>query len=649
MLEYIRSHPRVVQALLILFVLPPFLLGGIEGLRWAGGAGNDVAKVNDQGISQQEWENAQREQMENFRQRMGARFDPKMFESAEVKQRMLDGLVEERVLQTEAKRRLLAVSDESLQEAITSIPGLQGEDGKFSKDLYVSRLAQIGMTPQIHQARMREDMIRNQLNGALQGSAIVPRSVASRLSDINDQEREVQEVLFKSADFAAKVSLTEQMIKDYYNKNAKLFETPESVKIEYVILNNEAVAAQLVIKDEDAKAFYDKNSERFKEKEQRKASHILVKTSKDMPAADKAKAKEKAEKLLAQVKANPADFAKLAKENSDDPGSGSQGGDLGFFEAGNMVKSFDSAVFGMKKGDISNLVESEFGYHIIQLVDVKPEKVKAFDEVKNDVMADMRRDQLSKKFSEMAEIFTNTVDEQSDLKPVAEHAKLKLKIETANDVSRTAASGAGPESPLNNPKFLKALFASQDALKGKRNTDVVDLGQNTLIAAHIKEHRPAKVRPLEEVMVSIRAALTQSESMNLAKKEGAAKLKALQAKDDVAGFSEVKTISRSKQPTVHPAAVSEIMRADTSKLPAYVGVELPGQGYAVYRVGKVSLPANLDQARRKTEAEQITNMVAQQDALSAMEWMKLQNKVKILKPQTATPSASASASASAAK
>lgn len=648
MLEYIRNHPKVVQTVLIIFILPPFLLGGIEGLSSMNSSGDDVASVNDKNISKQEWDNSLRDQMEGIRRMSGGRIDPKMFETAEFKQRSLDDLVEKYVLDAEFTKRSMVVPDEVIKATIRSTPNFLDASGKFSNDVYTSLLANNGLTPNSYFERVRQDMKLQQMRNPVAASAFLPRSVAARLSEINEQEREVQELLFKASDFTDKVKITDEMVKEYYAKNGKKFELPEQVKIDYVVLNAAAVEAQLTIKDEDAKAFYEKNIARFGEEETRRASHILVKVEKNAKPADKAAAKAKAEKLLAQVRANQADFAKVAKENSDDPGSGSQGGDLGFFEPSAMVKPFADATFKLQKDQISDLVESDFGYHIILLTEIKPKKVKSFEEAKADVMAEVRREQTAKKLSELSEVFANAVDEQPEnLKAVADHPKLKLKLQSAADLTRNSNPSLGPDVLYNDPKFLSAVFASQEILKGKRNTDVIDMGPNGMIAAHVTLYTPAKVRPLDEVQPAIRALLTQIESVKLAKKEGEAKLAGLKAKDDTTGFGEMKVVVRSKPPAMSAAAVQEVMKADASKLPAFAGVEVPGQGYALYRIGKVSQPAAVDTARRAAEQEQITNMLAQHDMFSAMELLKQKNKVKIKKPVTSSASASADASASA--
>lgn len=651
MLEYIRTHPKLVQTLLVVFIIPPFLLVGVEGLSSIGG-GPAVAKVGNSKITQQEWENSQRIQLDNFRARMGSRFDPKMFESPEMKQNLFNALIEEKVIAVELDKRLINISDTSLASAVmaTLPPDLIDEKGKIKAAEYQEALKRVNLTVQSHQESTRSGLRVEQFNTALQASAFSPRVVTNRISDIFEQERDVQEMVLKAGDYADKVKITDAMVKDYYDKNAKLFELPESATIEYVVLSIEALLAQVEVKDEEVNAFYKQNEARYSEAEKRRASHILVKMEKGASDAVKTAAKAKAEKILAQVKANKADFATIAKEVSDDPGSAAVGGDLGVIEPKTMVPEFENAVNKLKKDEISELVESQFGYHIILLTELTAKRVKAFDDVKSEIVENLRRKQAEKKFADAAEIFSNAVDESADsLKPVAEHPKLKLTIQTASNISRNSNPALAPTAAYNNPKFLKALFEKQDVLKGKRNSDVIDIGNSSLIAAHVKQYNPAKVRPMAEVDAAIRGTLTSSESVQLAKKEGNTKIAALIAKDDATGFGDVKTVARRKEPGINQAAVAEVLKADTAKLPAYIGVELPGIGYGVYRISKVAQPAKTDDAMRKSAQENFSGMFGQQDRYTSLEFLKIKNKVQILQPPVAaTASSSASASAASA-
>jgi peptidyl-prolyl cis-trans isomerase D len=625
MFEFIRTHQRLMQILLALLIVPSFVLVGVSSYQNRGGGENSVATVDGQPITQQEWEAAQRKQMDQYRQMMGPQFDPKMLETPEAKQAILDNLVAERSLNSEVSKTHMTVSDDSLGKTVSAIPAFQ-KDGKFDLATYTAVLAAQGMTGPSFDARMRHDMAMQQLAGSVQATAFAPRSVTTRLSDINDQEREVQEVMFPIAEFAAKVNVTPDMVKAYYDKHPEQFQVPEQVKAEYVVFDPTAVESQVSVSDAEAADFYNKNQKRFGTEEKRAASHILIATKKGGSPADLAAAKAKADAVLAEVRKNPNDFAKIAKAQSQDPGSAELGGDLGTVEKGAFVKPVEDAIYALKEGQVSDLVQSEFGYHIIKVTSVKPAAQKTLEEAKPEIVAELKKQKMSKKYSELAEIFTNTVYEQSEsLKPVAD--KLGLKIETVDGLARKS-NPALRNAPYNNDKFLAALF-SVDSIKNKRNTEAVEAAPSTLISGRMVEFKPAAKRPLSEVEAAIRQRVTQDEALRMAKQAGEAKLAAAKASGDATGFGEPKAVSRTKEPGINTTAAMAVLKADVSKLPAYLGVEVPGQGYGVYRIGKVSQAAQPDQARRKQEADQISQVLGQQEMYGYIEALKQKAKAKV--------------------
>jgi peptidyl-prolyl cis-trans isomerase D len=620
MFEFIRNHKRLMQIFLMLLIVPSFVLVGVSSYQNKGDDANAVANVDGQKITQQEWDAAQRTQMDRYRQALGERFDQKMFETPEAKQAILDNLVAERALTGEIARGHITITDGTLAK-------VYAEQFQGDVNQYKATAASLGLTTTGLDARVRRDMAMQQLSGSVQTTAFAPRTVATRLSDINDQEREVQELLFPAADFVAQVKVTDDMVKAFYDKNAALFQIPEQVKAEYVLFTPETVESQVSVSDAEVADFYAKNQKNFATPEQRVASHILINVKKDAPAAEKAAAKAKAEAILARVRSNPADFAKIAKAESQDPGSAELGGDLGPVTKGAFDKSVEDAIFALKQGEISNVVQSEFGFHIITVTALKPAAVKPLEQAKAEIADELKKQKTSKKYSELAEAFSNTLYEQSDsLKPAAD--KFKLKVETAEHLTRTPSPALGA-APFNNAKFLAAIF-SDDSIKNKRNTEAVQAGPGVLIAGRVVEFKPAAKRPLAEVEALIRQRVTLEEAAKLARKAGEAKLAAARASGDAAGFGEAKVVSRTKAPTINATAALDVLKADVSKLPAYVGVDLPGQGYGVYRIGKVSQAAMPDAERRKAELEQITGALGQQDMYNFTEVVKQKAKAKVL-------------------
>jgi peptidyl-prolyl cis-trans isomerase D len=627
MFEFIRTHQKLMQILLAILIVPSFVLVGVAGYNNTGDQANVVAKVGDQSVTRQEWEAAQRNQLDSFRQRMGAQFDQKLFDTPEFKQNVLERLVADRAVAAEMVRSHLTVADNVLQKQILDTPGLRKDDGSFDMERYKALLGAQGLSPAGYEAQLRRDMALQQLAGAVQGTGIVPRAVAKQISDFGSQEREVQEQLFPAAQYLSQVKVTDEMVKAFYDKNSKLFETPEQAKIEYVVFSAAAVAEQVSVTDAEVAAYYEANKARFASAESRRASHILVTVGKDASAADKAAAKAKAEAILAEVKKNPADFAKIAKAKSQDPSSAEQGGDLNELEKGSLPKALEDKAFSMKQGEIAGPIETEFGYHVVTITSLKPSATKPLEEVKDTIAADLKKQKAGKQYSEMAEAFTNTVYEQSDsLKPVAD--KLKLKVETAEHVARNPSPALGA-APYNNAKFLTALF-SADSLKNKRNTEAVEVAPSTLVAGRIVEFKPAAKRPLAEVDAAIRQRVAAEEAVKLARKDGEAKMAAAKAAGGAEGFGPAQLVSRTEGKGLSPQVLAEVMKADASKLPAYVGVEVPGAGYGVYRIGKVQQPATQDAARRKAEEEQITGIVAEQEMAAYVEALKQKSKAKIL-------------------
>ncbi|UVW27069.1 SurA N-terminal domain-containing protein [Massilia sp. H6] len=626
MFEFVRNNKRVMQGVLLVIIVPSFVLVGVDSYQDRGDAATSVATVAGQKVTQQEWEEAQRRQIDQARRMMGAQFDQKMFESPEAKQAILNNLVAERAVAAEIARSDITIGDAALQKNILAIEAFRKPDGSFDMEQYKAALAAQGMTPAMFDQRLRRDLAVQQVSSSIEASAFAPRSVTARLSDINDQEREVQELVFPVAAYLPQVQVTDAMVKAYYDKNAQQFTTPEQVKAEYVVFDADVVASQVQVSDAEVSEYYNKNLKNYTTPEQRSASHILINLARDAKPADVAAAKAKAEAALAEVRANPANFADIARAQSQDAGSAQAGGDLGVVEKGTFVKPVEDAIFALKEGETSALVQSEFGYHIIKVTEVKPAEQKPLESAKADIAADLKKQKMSKKYSELAEVFTNMVYEQSDsLKPVAD--KLGLKIETVDALTRTPSPQMA-QAPFNHPKFLTAIFGA-DAVKNKRNTDAIEVAPSVLIAGRVAEFKPATKRPLAEVEAAIRQRVTLEEAARLARQAGEAKLAAARTSGDVSGFGEAKVVSRTKEPGINTTAAIAVLKADVSKLPAYVGVELPGQGYGVYRIGKVSQAAQPDAARRQQEAQQISTLVGQAEMFNYVEALKSKAKAKI--------------------
>lgn len=602
MFDAVRNNKKIVQVFLALITLP-FAFFGVESYVRSTGAGEDVAKIGDSKITQPQFQQALREQQEKLRAQLGGQFDPKILDTPEARSAILDDLISQRLLLQEASKKGLFVGDDAIRRTIGSIEAFK-VDGSFSSERYEAALRGQGMTPAGFEAQLRQDLILQQLAGALAQSGMTAQSVGERVLALQTEKREVLEFRFSVDGYLEKVKLADGEVRKFYDENSKQFAVPEQAKAEYLVLSMDTIGAQLTVGDAEIKSWYDDHRSRFLQPEERRASHILIGSDK----IGKAKAKAKAEGVLKEVQKNPAAFAELAKKNSDDPGSAAKGGDLGFFGRGMMVKPFEDVAFKQKEGEISGIVESDFGFHIIKVTGIHASREKALADVKGEIEAELKKTAAARKFAEAAEAFSNTVYEQSDsLKPAAE--KFKLSIKQSDWLGRQANPANGP---LANEKLLAALF-SEDSIKNKRNTEAVEVAPNTLVAARILDHRPASLQPFDSVKAAIEGQLKYRDAQAQAKKDGELRLAALKKGEDKLAWGSAKSISRMDSRQIPPPAASAVFKTDVSKLPAYTGVELPGIGYVLFKISKLEAGEKMDDARRQASLGQIGALGVQEE------------------------------------
>ncbi|NNU42673.1 SurA N-terminal domain-containing protein [Ramlibacter montanisoli] len=631
MFDFVRKHTKIMQFLLFLLIVPSFVLFGLQGYERMQEKGETVAKVDGHEISQLDWDNAHKAEVDRLREQMPT-LDAKMLDSAEARYGTLERLVRDRVLAAAVQNSNLMVTDQRVARELQGnqlIAALRGADGKLDIERYRQLLAQRGMTPEMFENQVRNDVALTRVLGGVTQSAFAPPSQVGVAVNSFFERREAQVARFNAADYKGKVTPTDADLQAFYKDNPKLFQAPEQASIEYLVLDLAAAQQGITINEADLKTYYEQNASRIGGQEERRASHILVAVPKGAPEADKAKARAKADELLAQVKKNPAGFAELAKKNSQDEGSAQRGGDLDFFTRGAMVKPFEDAVFAMKdKGEIAGPVESEFGYHVIQLTDVKVPKQRTFEEMKPELEAELRKQQAQKKYAEAAESFSNTVYEQSEsLKPAAD--KLKLQIRTAEKVTRTPAPNT--TGPTANVKFLAALF-SPDAVERKRNTEAVEIGPNQMAAGRVTQYSPARTRPFEEVKDQVREQVVAAKAAELARKDGEAKLAAWKASPATAELPAAVPVSR--MDAGQPRQVIEAaLRADPAKLPALVGVDLGAEGYAVVKVNKLLPRDTVAPQQAQQEAGQYTRAWGTAEAMAYYEVLKNRFKAQINVPR----------------
>jgi peptidyl-prolyl cis-trans isomerase D len=571
MFNFVEKHKRILQVFLGLIAIT-FATWGIESYTSLRGGSSELASVNGLKISQRDFDAELRQQQDRIRQTLGGRVDPAMLDTPEARQALLDQMISQRVIASAVVKSNLAVSDELLADTIHSIPAFQS-GGSFSKGQYelMLRAQNPPMTPAQFEARLRHDLALAQLIRSVSDTAIVPRMVGERLKALESQKREISDAPVRAEQFTLQVTVDEAKIKAYYDANQAQLRTPERVRAEYLVLSAQGFARQEPASEEETRKAYEARASQFKVDEQRRASHVLVKT------------KEEADKLAAELKKSPGSFPELAKKQSQDTGSAAKGGDLGWFARGMMVKPFEDAVFAMKEGAIAGPVQSEFGFHIIRLTGVQAGKARSYEEAKKELAEEIAKQKGARKFAEMAEAFSNLVYEQPDsLQPAAE--RFKLNVQTTAWITRSPNQELGA---LDNPKLLGALF-SPDSLKNKRNTDAVEVAPSTLVSARVVEHQPEAQRKFEEVKSEIAELLRKREATELARKDGAAKLDRLRKGEDPGiKWGPPRAVSRREPGGLPQEVLRQVVSADVSKLPAYVGVPVPDAGYVLLRISRV--------------------------------------------------------------
>jgi peptidyl-prolyl cis-trans isomerase D len=584
---------------------------------------------------------AQRRQIEAVRRQM-PNVDAKLFDTPEMKRQSLDAVVRERVMQAASNSFNLAVTDDRLQRLFATDPQfafLRNPDGSVNKDA----LAAQGMSSEMFASRLRQDLSLRQVELGIAATAFAPAASAGSALDAMFQQREVQVQRFDAKDLIDKVNPTEADIEKYYKdpEHAAQFQAAEQTSIEYVVLDLDTLKKGITVSDKDLRDYYSANEKRYTTPEERRASHILIKAEQGATADVRAKAKAKAESLLGELKKNPATFADLARKYSDDPGSAEKGGDLDFFARGAIAaKPLEDAAYALKPGDVSGVVESEFGYHIVKLTEVRGGQTRSFDAVRAELEGEVKTQLAQKRFSEAVVEFTNMVYEQPDsLKPVLD--KFKLELRTAQNVQRTPLPGA--VGPLANPKFLEALFGS-DALRNKRNTEAVEVAPSTMASGRVVQYAAAQQLPLAQVQAKVRERVVAEQAAAMARSLGEARLAVLQAAPDTPLADAPQSVSRAQPGKVPDALLDAVLKVRAEKLPVVVGVDLGNAGYSIAKVTKLlgRDPAVGDPARAQAQYAQ-----AWGDAESQAYYAALKTRFKVeIKPgalQAAEPAASPAA------
>lgn len=509
MLERIREGSQGIIAKSILgLVILTFALAGV-GSYLSTPAETNVAEVNGEKISRQDFEQAFQNERARMQQQFGEMYaalaaDPAYMSN--FRSEVLERLIDERLQQQYADSLGLRVSDEQVRSAIRAMTEFQ-IDGQFNNDRYLALLRQAGYQPDQFRELIREQMSRNQLVMGLLGSEFATAKEMQLLLKLQQQTRDISFLRFKAADYADQVTITDQMLQDYYTLNLAQFETEQKVAVEYVEISAQTLAADEQVTADEIAAYYDANKARYTREERRQVAHIMLESEEDN--ADVA---AQAEQLLKQLN-DGADFAELAKANSADTFSAENGGVLDWLAPGDMDADFEQAAFALEsEGQLSQVVKSAYGYHIIKLVALEPAQVKPLAEVSDEIAQTLKQDRATAAFYELQQRLAEVSFEVPDTLEDAA-AAVGQKVMSTGLFARNEAT-----APLNEPAVLTKLFEA-DFIEQRLNSEVIELGRERAIVVRVKDYQSARTQSLDEVKAVVESAVRAEQSALLAKQQ----------------------------------------------------------------------------------------------------------------------------------
>ncbi len=620
MLDKFRSYAQTKAAQVILaLVLIPFALFGIDSYLNQAGNNLSIAKVDGYKIALPEYNRA----IENVRNRMmseGKKVDPAMFDSFEFKESVVDGLITKQLINNDIKKSQFKITDQQLSQYIIGMPDFQ-KDGKFSQELYDKVLQNNQLNPKKFEESIRNDLLIQQVRDGLQKLTFIPPNNLTETLKATSQQREVTVAEFKTKEYMAKANISEKDMQAFYDQNKSKFLAPEQVKAEFVVFSLTSILPSITVSEDEVKAFYKTNADKYQNQQQREASHILIAASKNTAPAEKAKAKAKAEDVLGQIKKNPKQFEELATKYSQDPESAKKGGDLGAFGRGMMVKPFDDAVFSMKVNEISGIVESDFGYHIIKLTKVIGEG-GGFDAIKPQIKAELIYQKAQDKYAALAEDFSNKVYEQSSSLDVVSK-KFNLPIQKTDWISRNES-----DKFFKNEALMNALY-SKESIKDRRNTEAIEVTPNNLISARVVDYKAQSTKPFAEVKKSIEDYLKFEAAKKLVATEGEAALKSVADASRKIDWQATVLVDRKNTKGLSQAVTNHAYKMPTDKLPSYSGFVDGNNGYVIVKVSKVAFPNDDNEENKKEFASSYTEALSSEYLSAYLKGLKAKSSVSV--------------------
>lgn len=474
-----------------------------------------VAEVNGKEITQREFEKAVEDQRRQIIARMGPNADASLIDGKLLRKSVLESLINNELLIQQARKSGFVVTDATLSKIISQDPAFQ-VDGKFSPQQFAELVGRQGETPTSFMAKQKDMMSVRLLLGSVMGSGFATEAEATRLAALGSQKRDVSVALVPAAPYLAGATSTDAEVKAYYDANPKRFTSEERVALDYIQLKRDDLLSQIQVSDDDLQARYLEREKASGSSEQRHAAHILIEVK---SKAAEAEALKKIQDVEKRVRAGE-DFGKLAKEFSQDPGSVASGGDLGMVGRGQFDPAFEKSMYTLKVGEVSAPVRSQFGYHLIKLLDIQKSEMPSFAALKPELEKEAKATKAEELFAAELEKLDAATYEASDLKEPATTFKLAVQ-------STEAFTRAGGQGLAANRKVLSSAF-SEDLKEGK-NSQAIPLEDGVVVWIHARNYQPSKLRPLVEVSNEVKSLLAVDKATAKAKAVAEAIVKDLNA------------------------------------------------------------------------------------------------------------------------
>ena len=517
--------------LIVALISVPFALWGIQSYLDVGGS-KIVAKVNDVEITTAQYDRALSQQRARLKQMFGKNIPNNDAYDQLLKKQVVGQLVTTEVMNQYANEKGFTVADASLSEAIRSIEAFK-ENGQFSQDLYERVINSQGMSLAGFEAIYRQELATSHIQNTIMASAISTDAEIKQEWELINQHRNVSFVEFKVADFLKQSVVSDEEANQYYQEKSFRFMNPEQVSVQYIELKAEQLENEIPVSEEDIKQHYDAYVADTLSNEQRKASHILVNLTSDASADDQKKALDKINSVKSELDSGSA-FAELAKKHSDDEGSAVNGGDLGLVSKGMMVKPFEDSLFALKKGQISEVVRSEFGYHIIKLDSIQTPKIESLALKKASIEKELKESGVQNLFYERAEVMANLAYENPESLDLAAE-QLKLEIKKSTLFTRASGTGIASNEKVRNTAFQESI------IKENLNSDAVEISNKHVVVIRVNEHKPSTAKSFDEVKSAIFAELNNVKAKQLASEKAALLIERLQQNSSNQGWKSVST------------------------------------------------------------------------------------------------------------